>query len=488
MATSQMSVVMQQLRTILERDGAGVSDGELLTRFLKDRDEAALAVLVQRHAGMVWGVCRRLLRSHHDAEDAFQATFLVLVRKASSIVPREMVANWLYGVAHTTAVRLRASAARRGVRERQVADMPEPYAREARDDALLPLLDDELSRLPERFRVMIVLSDLEGKTRKEVARQLAIPEGTVASRLDRARGMLAKRLARHGLSVSGAALAAVLGHQAASASAPAAVVASTIETVSLLAAGCGTARGLTSATVWALEEGVRRTMFLTKLKTMAAVFLVVGAVALAFGLAATGKAQPEAQANAGPKAPSDQPEGQGPRRESPAARAARDDALARCLEATEQIQVDVAKVKVLADLAVLKARAGDAAGARKTLEAAAKLADLQNGKAEEKASGLAQVAYAQARLGQPDTARRTFQRALEVAGTAEHPLLISPGVYGVARALVLTGETERGWEVWHKALRDDPAARGTGALLTTELAGLLAEAGDIPRARECLAF
>ena len=118
MATSPMSVVIQQLRTAFGRDGAEMTDGELLTLFLNSRDDAALAALVRRHASMVWGVCHRLLRSHHDAEDAFQATFLVLVRKAASVVPREAVGNWLYGVAHQTAVRLRAMAAKRGGRER----------------------------------------------------------------------------------------------------------------------------------------------------------------------------------------------------------------------------------------------------------------------------------------------------------------------------------------------------------------------------------
>ena len=114
MPTSPLNVVIQQLRTASERDGAGMTDGELLTRFLSHRDDDALAALVRRHAPMVWGVCRRLLRSHHDAEDAFQATFLVLVRKAATVMPREMVGNWLYGVAHQTAVRLRATAAKRG--------------------------------------------------------------------------------------------------------------------------------------------------------------------------------------------------------------------------------------------------------------------------------------------------------------------------------------------------------------------------------------
>jgi RNA polymerase sigma factor (sigma-70 family) len=149
---------------------------------------------------MVWGVCRRILGSYHDAEDAFQATFLVLVRRAASIVPREMVANWLYGVAHQTALKARATAARRRGRERHVTVMPEPAVIERdlwRD--LQPLLDEELSRLPDRYRAVIVLCDLEGKTRREAARQLDVPEGTVAGQLARARVLLAKRLAQRGV-------------------------------------------------------------------------------------------------------------------------------------------------------------------------------------------------------------------------------------------------------------------------------------------------
>src|SRR5438034_1544547 len=126
-----MSEIIQQLRrTVLLRDGAGLTDGELLECFISRREEAAVAALVRRHGPMVWGVCLRVLRNHHDAENAFQATFLVLVRKAASIVPRERVANWLYGVAHQTALKARATAAKRRRRERQVTKIPEPAVAE----------------------------------------------------------------------------------------------------------------------------------------------------------------------------------------------------------------------------------------------------------------------------------------------------------------------------------------------------------------------
>jgi RNA polymerase sigma factor (sigma-70 family) len=283
MATSQMSEVIQHLgRTALLREGAGLTDGQLLEDFTSRRDEAALAALVRRHGPMVWGVCRRVLSHYHDAEDAFQATFLVLVRKAASIASRELVANWLYGVAHQTALKARATTARRKERERQVTEMPEPaVAEQGQWHDLQPLLDEELSRLPDKYRAVIVLCDLEGKTRKEVAHQLDCPEGTVAGRLSRARGMLAKQLARRGVVLSGGALAAVLSRNVASAGVPPSVVSSTIKAASLLAAGEAAATGAISVKVAALTEGVLQAMLLTKLKTATAVVFLIAVVGVA---------------------------------------------------------------------------------------------------------------------------------------------------------------------------------------------------------------
>src|SRR5438105_6017776 len=129
MATGQLSGVIQHLRGVL-RDGVGLTDGQLLEDYISRRDETALAALVHRHGPMVWGVCRRVLRNYHDAEDAFQATFLVFVRKGASIASRELLANWLYGVAHQTALKARATDAKRKERERQVTEMPEPTVAE----------------------------------------------------------------------------------------------------------------------------------------------------------------------------------------------------------------------------------------------------------------------------------------------------------------------------------------------------------------------
>jgi RNA polymerase sigma factor (sigma-70 family) len=289
MANSKTSRVIQHLRrAVLLRDGAGMTDGQLLDCFLSQRDDAAFGALVRRHGPMVWGVCRRVLHHHHDAEDAFQATFLVLVRKAASVEPKEMVANWLYGVAYQTALKARSVAARRKERERQVVEMSEPAVaeREGWHD-LQPLLDQESRRLPDKYRVPLVLCDVEGKTRKEAARQLGWPDGTVAGRLATARRMLAKRLARHGLAVSGGALAAVLSQKAASV--PASVVSSTIKAASLLAMGPAAATGVISIQVAALAEGVMKAVLMSKLKSVMAVTLaMVATVGIGAGLLGSG--------------------------------------------------------------------------------------------------------------------------------------------------------------------------------------------------------
>src|SRR5262249_25927914 len=195
MAKSRMNTVLQHLyRSVPPAEPERSTDAGLLEQFVARRDEAAFEALVRRHGPMVLGVCRRVLRNHHDAEDAFQATFLVLARKAASVVPREMVANWLYGVACHAARKAQTAAARRRQRERQGVAMPEPEAVPPEDawEDLQPLLDQELSRLPDRYRAAIVLCDLQGKTHKEAARQLSCPQGTLSARLSRGRALLAK--------------------------------------------------------------------------------------------------------------------------------------------------------------------------------------------------------------------------------------------------------------------------------------------------------
>jgi RNA polymerase sigma factor (sigma-70 family) len=275
----QFNRVIQTVRTAaLAPDDGCRSDRQLLERYVQGREEAAFAALVHRHGPMVWGVCRRILHRRQDAEDAFQATFLVLVRRAAGV---RAVANWLYGVARQTALSARATAARRRMRELQVTAMPEIPQEPA--DELRRMLDEELARLPAKYREAIVLCDLEGRTRSEAAQQLGLPAGTVATRLATARTMLARRLTRHGTSLTGATLAAALAHQAASAGMPASVVSNTIRAATLFAAGQAT--GGASGPAVALAEGVLRTMLLIKLRLAT---VVLGLLLTTVGFVGTG--------------------------------------------------------------------------------------------------------------------------------------------------------------------------------------------------------
>jgi RNA polymerase sigma factor (sigma-70 family) len=223
---------------VLARDGAGLTDAQLLGLFVERREEAAFEALLRRHGPMVWGVCRRVLGNADDAEDAFQAAFLVLVRKAAAVSPRAALGGWLYGVAYRTALEARKRRDRRRTKEKQVEQIPQP-AVEADDPwrEMLPLLDHELSRLPDKYRVPVVLCDLEGATRKEAARQLRIPEGTLSSRLAQARKLLAKRLSRHGPVLSVGALGALLCRNAAPACVPHALLSSTAKVGMVVASG-----------------------------------------------------------------------------------------------------------------------------------------------------------------------------------------------------------------------------------------------------------
>jgi RNA polymerase sigma factor (sigma-70 family) len=291
-------------RTVLVPEGAGLSDGQLLASFVERRDENAFEALLRRHGPMVLGVCRRMLGNDHDAEDAFQATFLVLARKAASVVPREALANWLYGVAHQTAIRARSLAVKRRMREKQVTPMPEPAAppRDTWPD-LARLLDRELSRLPDKYRLPVVLCDLEGKTRKQAAHQLGWPEGSLSGRLSRARALLAKRLTRHGVALSAAGLAALLGQHAASACVPAGVAAATLQAAKLGSAG------ILSARVALLMEGVLKAMLLAKLKTTAllAAAATFGATILTWSVLAAGSAGVDSPSGQGAQSPGDVP-------------------------------------------------------------------------------------------------------------------------------------------------------------------------------------
>jgi RNA polymerase sigma factor (sigma-70 family) len=281
MARRRPNAVLQHLHKLLAvQTTQALSDRDLLDRFIAQHDEAAFAALVERHGAMVLGTCRRLLRNAHDAEDASQAAFLVLARKAASIRKQESLAGWLHGVACHVAANLKREAARRSARE--ASRQTEPAADAAVEVSwreMQGLLDEELARLPEHYRSALVLCYLEGKTRDEAARQLGWSLTTLRGRLDRARERLRARLTRRGLTLSAALLAAALAESSTSAALPATFVVHTVRAGLLHAAGQVGAAGGGSARVAALVEGALKGFFAARTKagmgTLAAV-LVVG--------------------------------------------------------------------------------------------------------------------------------------------------------------------------------------------------------------------
>jgi RNA polymerase sigma factor (sigma-70 family) len=271
--------VVRLLGFLRQRGGqaAGVGDGQLLERFIQERDESAFELLLWRHGAMVLNVCRRLVPREEDAEDAFQATFLALVKKARSIRHRESLAGWLYRVAYRAALAARARAKRIAGHEKPAATILEVPAAEAPAwDDLRPILDEEVGRLPERLRLPLILCYLEGQTNEEAARQLGCPVGTVFSRLAKGRTILRNRLTRRGLTLSAGALATLLSHQVATASPAPALVAASLKFALFTAAGQA---GAVSSQVASLTEGVLKAMFLKKLTITAALVLVVAFLA-----------------------------------------------------------------------------------------------------------------------------------------------------------------------------------------------------------------
>jgi RNA polymerase sigma factor (sigma-70 family) len=282
-----------RLRTALAPDG-GPTDGQLLDRFVASRDEAAFAALVRRHGPMVLGVCRRVVGDHHLAEDAFQAAFLVLARRARAVAPADEVGNFLFGVAYRIALRGRALAARRHLREAPLPDLPDrprppDEAAAARETA--EAVCREALRLPQKYRVPIVRCDLEGRPRRDVAAELRLPEGTLSSRLAAGREMLADRLRRRGVALGVGGLAAALGAAAGAVSPErAAAVAQAARGFILGGTGSGPAR----AAAVELAEGALRAMFWKKLRTalVAAVAVALTAVVTVASLAGRADQEP----------------------------------------------------------------------------------------------------------------------------------------------------------------------------------------------------
>jgi RNA polymerase sigma factor (sigma-70 family) len=282
------SGVLRDIGTLFT-DGmlGGLTDRQLLERFVNRNDssaEDAFTILIERHGPMVWGVCRRLLSDPYAAADAFQATFLVLVRKARAVRVDDSIGPWLFGVSRRVAARARVTSLRQRARETGGVEALAGPAPDPGRAERLAILDEEIGRLPERARAVVVLCDLEGLPHEEAARRLGCPVGTVESRLSRGRQRLRDRLVRRGLAPAAVALWAETAREA-SAAMPAALMKNTARFVTNSAAA-----GAVPVAVTALGEGVIQMMWLARLKPLVA---VTAALILATaGVAAQGRQKP----------------------------------------------------------------------------------------------------------------------------------------------------------------------------------------------------
>lgn len=286
MVNRRSRVVQRQFRTLFNLGIIGeLTDGQLLERFSTQSGEAselAFAALVERHGKMILVVCRNILHDPDDIQDAFQATFLVLVQKARSLWIQDSLGPWLHRVACRVSSRARASRAARKEHERRAAQLrPIAYANGSHGDDLAAALHQEIDRLPERFRAPLVLCDLEGFTHVRAARELGCPIGTIKSRLGRARDLLRGRLARRGLGLSSALVSIAVGSSSADAALLGAVVRSTVESVMILVSKKASGMDMISARAVKLKVEVMKTMLFTKLKVISAVLVVAGALASA---------------------------------------------------------------------------------------------------------------------------------------------------------------------------------------------------------------
>jgi RNA polymerase sigma factor (sigma-70 family) len=304
MATPSLVPVVRYIRKIASPPlPATLSDRELLARFAAERDETAFAALVRRHGAMVLGVCRRVLGDFHAAEDAFQATLMVLACKAGRLRRPELLRAWLHGVAARTAAKARADAARRRRHERRPPDtqVPDPADDVLRRD-LRGVLDEEVSRLPARYRVAVVLCYLEGRTNAEAGRLLGCSRGTVATLLARARERLRRRLTSRGLAPVAGLTGAWLAQATCPANVPPTLALATVRAALVFAAGHKAALGAVSVHAASLAQGVIKTMMVSKVKVAAAVLLALALVGSGAGVATyrAGNGEPgSAPANTG---------------------------------------------------------------------------------------------------------------------------------------------------------------------------------------------
>jgi len=293
--TDRAISIRRDIQTLFEAGSfAGLTDGQLLERFHGSRGEVserAFAALVERHGAMVLRVCQRILRNDHDAHDAFQATFLVLLRKSRALWVRESLGPWLHRVACRAAVRARTTQVRRQAALQNLAAVAAGPAAADSTAELLAVIHEELDRLPEHYRAAIVLCDLEGRTCEQTAQQLGCPIGTVGSRLARGREKLRGRLIRRGLAPAAGTVAATLSLDTALGSIPTPLVAMTARAAMQLSAHA-TAGTVTIASA-RIARDISRSMLMTKFLSIAAVTLAAGSLCLVTVLSYRAAAGPQ---------------------------------------------------------------------------------------------------------------------------------------------------------------------------------------------------
>jgi RNA polymerase sigma factor (sigma-70 family) len=285
MANRSLTGVLKYLRKPATAEiDPGLSDRELLERYIKAQDESAFTVLIERHGPMVFGICRRGLPNFQDAEDACQACFLVLARKAASVRKKTSLSSWLHGVAYRLSVKLQRDSARRKGRELgvEVQASSDPAAELSWREGQA-ILDDELQRLPERFRAPLILCYLEGLTRDEAAQRLCISSGILHGRLERGRNLLGERLTRRGLTLSAVMSTAVLGVSASQAALAPTFFVSLTKAAKALATGQPLAESVIATKIIALSQEAMKAMFLTKVKCGTATVLCAGLLAALIG-------------------------------------------------------------------------------------------------------------------------------------------------------------------------------------------------------------
>jgi RNA polymerase sigma factor (sigma-70 family) len=285
MASGQPSPLLRHIRRLAGAAADGEqTDGQLLESFVSQHDQAAFEALLWRHGPMVLGTCRRITRGSQDAEDAFQATFLVLCRKAGSISRYESIGSWLHKVAFRIALKVKADAVRQAAANSPNLEAPAPDTHpELLWKDQRPMLDEELGHLPEKYRLPLVLHYLEGKTVAEVARELRWPSGTVLGRLARARDRLRTRLVRRGITLSAGALAPLLTQSAEAGPLPMLLATSTLKLAALSLLGQAALPGSIAPKAAILAKGMVQAMLLTKLKITAVILLTTTLIAAGGG-------------------------------------------------------------------------------------------------------------------------------------------------------------------------------------------------------------